>query len=369
MQFSDVTSLNNHVSSHWAKVKSERCQLCITKLSRPQSRLRRDQSICNACRSRLYKQSIDWDQRRLQFLDLFNYTRKINSAYDVLIPVSGGKDSHWQISVALELDLKPLCVTYAPAIPTLIGKRNLDLVSCRNLDHLILYSNLGTDRLISLEGLRDFGSPCIPLHLKIFHSSRRLATFYRIPLVLWGENCALEYGSNNPSLASGSYCKDWFDNFGNTFGTDSIFWEARLGLPSGSLIAYSDAEANKNVISEFFGNYFYWTPANSLKSALSIGFQISETPLIGHYNYADLDDRLMVLHHYMKYVKFGVSRVEDNLSIEIREGNITRASALSLYEKAAFPELTTSDVSEFCTYLGISQQELFSMILAYLPDA
>ena len=59
-----------------------------------------------------------------------------------------------------------------------------------------------------------FGSPAIPLHLQIFHTSWRIAHDLNIPIVFWGENCALEYGAVDKKLSKSPYSKDWFNTFG-----------------------------------------------------------------------------------------------------------------------------------------------------------
>ena len=44
----------------------------------------------------------------------------------------------------------------------------------------------------------------------------------------------------------------------------------------------------------------------------------------GFYNFADIDDNLISIHHWLKWYKFGFTRSFDNLSIEIRNGRFDR---------------------------------------------
>ena len=56
--------------------------------------------ICSGCRTSSQKGEVDWDGRRKQFEKLIeNYRSKDRSNYDCLIPVSGGKDSYFQIHI------------------------------------------------------------------------------------------------------------------------------------------------------------------------------------------------------------------------------------------------------------------------------
>ena len=43
---------------------------------------------------------------------------------------------------------------------------------------------------------------------------------------------------------------------------------------------------------------------------------------------ADIDDEFLItIHHWMKWYKFGFTRLWDNLSLEIRNGKLTRKKA------------------------------------------
>ena len=55
---------------------------------------------------------IDWAARKQMLVELTDEYRS-SSNYDIIIPVSGGKDSYFQTHVMVkELGLKPLLVTY-----------------------------------------------------------------------------------------------------------------------------------------------------------------------------------------------------------------------------------------------------------------
>ena len=54
--------------------------------------------ICTGCQVASEKKDIDWQKRKLLLLDyLKEYRGKNNLTYDCIIPVSGGKDSYFQI--------------------------------------------------------------------------------------------------------------------------------------------------------------------------------------------------------------------------------------------------------------------------------
>lgn len=57
---------------------------------------------------------------------LDRYRSKDGSNWDCIIPVSGGKDSTYQVVTMLELGMNPLCVTATTCDLTDIGRRNIE---------------------------------------------------------------------------------------------------------------------------------------------------------------------------------------------------------------------------------------------------
>jgi hypothetical protein len=63
--------------------------------------------------------------------------------------------------------------------------------------------------------------------------------------------------------------------------------------------------------------------------AAAHGFSVDQTgPRTGLFDYADIDDDFISLHHWLKWYKFGFTRTYDNLSLEIRNGRISREQAV-----------------------------------------
>ena len=76
-----------------------------------------DEEICSSCKSFEKAETLTtefWEKRKARFEQIVKENIKNNTSnYDCLIPVSGGKDSYYQIHViAKEFGLKPLLMTY-----------------------------------------------------------------------------------------------------------------------------------------------------------------------------------------------------------------------------------------------------------------
>ena len=154
-----------------------------------------EEGVCSGCRVAAQKGRIDWGARFGMLRELAQ-RYKNPGGYDILIPVSGGKDSYYQAHVAVrELGLKPLLVTYDGNNFSPEGERNLrrmrDVFDC---DHIVF--GPGTDVLIRMNriGFRLQGDMNWHNHCGIFTYPVQMAVKYRIPLVLWGEHGFMDLG-------------------------------------------------------------------------------------------------------------------------------------------------------------------------------
>jgi hypothetical protein len=114
--------------------------------------------------------------------------------YDCVIPVSGGKDSTWQVVKCLEYGLNPLAVTWKTPARTEVGAQNLANLVALGVDHIDYQINPKVERRFMLKALERFGSTAVPMHMALFSIPLTVAVRFEIPLVVWGENSALEYG-------------------------------------------------------------------------------------------------------------------------------------------------------------------------------
>ena len=144
------------------------CLRCILPDTRPGIVLD-EEEVCSACRNFELRKTIDWAARETAFEEVIANAKQLSNGYDCLIPVSGGKDSTWQVVKCLEKGLNPLCVTWKPPGRTLIGQENLDNLIRLGVDHIDYSINPQTENFFMSEALRRKGSPAIPMHMAIFN--------------------------------------------------------------------------------------------------------------------------------------------------------------------------------------------------------
>ena len=81
------------------------CINCILPETRPNLEID-ENNICNSCsNTKKKKVIIDWNSRKNEFEKIVKAIKKKSHIYDCLIPVSGGKDSTWQVLTALKYKL------------------------------------------------------------------------------------------------------------------------------------------------------------------------------------------------------------------------------------------------------------------------
>lgn len=341
------------------------CRTCVLPDTRPNLVIGPD-GICNACETHATKRSIDWRQRADAFKEVCAAAkaRARANGWDCVIPVSGGKDSTWQTVKCLEHGLKPLAVTWRPPGRTALGQANLDNLVRLGVDHIDWSVNPKVESKLMVRAFERFGSTAIPMHMAIFSIPLTVATRFQIPLIVWGENSAFEYGSVDESLLGFTLDDAWLRQFGVTHGTKAADWvSSDIGEKDlASYFAPSERELKQaDIRAVFLGYYFEWSPDETTRVAALNGFRSSSgAPRVGAWSSADLDDDFISLHHWMKWLKFGFGRAFDNLSVDIRNGRLTREQAIEKL-RAIGDDTPNSDIDMFCRFSGLERGRFFAI--------
>ena len=83
------------------------CKMCIMPETKPDLYID-DEGICSGCRYYEQRNEIDWEKRKNELSQILEkYKSHEESNYDCIIPVSGGKDSTYQVIRMLQLGLNP----------------------------------------------------------------------------------------------------------------------------------------------------------------------------------------------------------------------------------------------------------------------
>lgn len=297
------------------------------------------EGVCNACRSYESRKVIDWAERKIELEGVLERFRvKDGSNWDCIVPVSGGKDSTYQVIRVLQLGMNPLCVTSTTCDLSEIGRRNIENIKNLGVDYVEFSPNPVIRRKLNRIGLEQVGDISWPEHVGIFTIPVRAAVQYGVPLLIWGENSQNEYGG--PAAAAENHVLDrrWLEEFGGLLGLRVTDLIGLGGISAKDIIPYSypsDDELKRvGVTGLFLGYYLPWDGYSNALIAQANGFESLSTTVEGSVvNYENLDNHQTGIHDYFKFLKFGFGRATDIACLHLRRGRITREDAMAMVKR------------------------------------
>ncbi|MDA7604045.1 N-acetyl sugar amidotransferase [Candidatus Pelagibacter sp.] len=338
------------------------CKNCLLPNSRPNLVIEKNGN-CSACNSFSSKRDASWEKKEQEFVALVKKIKSKNLRYDCIIPVSGGKDSTWQTIKCLEYGLNPLTVTWRSPQRTPIGQYNLDNLISLGVDHIDWTVNPKIEKVLTFESYKKFGAIAIPMHLAIFNIPMLIASHFKIPYIIWGENSAVEYGNLSKQDNQKVLNEKWYKNYGVTHNTKAKDWVSK-NLPKNKMSSYFDYKSygkeHYNPVSIFLGYFFKWDPHKTYEISKKFGFKAENSARTGYYKFADIDDNFISIHHWLKWYKFGFTRIFDNLSLEIRNKRISRKKAIEIIKSDGLKP-PIDDIIKFCNYCNISKKKFFQI--------
>jgi N-acetyl sugar amidotransferase len=336
------------------------CDTCVLPDTRPNLVIGAD-GTCNACAAYGTKWKVDWASRAAAFFEVVERAKSRSAGYDCVIPVSGGNDSVWQVATCLQIGLKPLVVTWKSPGRTAIGAANLDNLIKLGVDHIDYQVNPETEKHFTTATLGRFGDPGVPMHMALLNVPHAIAARFRIPLVVWGEKSDLGYGDTIEDIGIFKLDAAWLKKYGIVQGTTWRDW-IDGALTEKDMRAYagpSDKElaaAGTNAL--FLGYYFPRTPETPPAIESQHDFRRSERSKTSFYDYADIDDEFISVHHWFKWYKFGFTWLFENLSLEIRNKRMTRDEAIDIVRRRG-DDTPHDEISRMCRFLGMDMDKFF----------
>lgn len=311
------------------------CKRCVMPETKPDLKIDAE-GVCSACRYMEKRREVDWDLRKQELTQLLDrYRSKDGSNYDCIVPVSGGKDSHFQVIRMLELGMNPLCVTATTDKLSDIGRRNIENLKNLGVDYIEITVNPVVRRRINRLALTQIGDISWPEHVLIFTVPVRIATQMNIPLIIWGENSQNEYGGPASAAENSTLTRRWLEEFGGLLGLRVSDLIGQADIEAKHLIQYTyppDEQLQQvGVTGLFLGYYLPWDGYQNALYAQAHGFTTYDKPVEGSLvNYENLDNCQTGIHDYFKFLKYGFGRATDLACLHIRRGRLSRPDAVKL---------------------------------------
>ncbi len=310
------------------------CTRCVMPHTKPDLHID-DEGVCNACRSIEKRKEIDWNLRKKELFELLEKHRWNGSNWDCIVPVSGGKDSTYQVIRMLQLGLNPLCITSHTCDLTDIGRKNIENIKRLGVDHVDFSPNPIVRAKLNRIGLTEVGDISWAEHVGIFTIPVRAAVQFNVPLLVWGENPQNEYGGPAAAAEGSVLTRRWLEEFGGLLGMRVSDLSETYGIEPRHLFPYqypSDEELKcVGVTGLFLGHYLPWDGLSNALIAQANGFVTYDHPVEGSMvNYENLDNYQTGIHDYFKFLKFGFSRTTDIACLHVRRDRITRQDAVEV---------------------------------------
>jgi N-acetyl sugar amidotransferase len=343
------------------------CRKCLLPDTKPDLTFD-DTGLCSACSAYDARPTIDWDSRKKELITILDKYK--GNHYDCIVPVSGGKDSTYQVITMLELGYKPLCITATTCDLSAIGRNNIENIKRLGVDLIEFSISKPLRAKLNKIGLETIGDISWPEHVAIFTIPVRAAVAYKVPLIIWGENSQNEYGGPAENAESPFLTRRWLEEFGglnglrvsDMIGTDGITEKDLWALTYPTQEELDDF----NITGIFLGHYIPWDGYENAIISVKNGFQVYDKWVEGScVDYENLDNYQTGIHDYFKFLKFGYGRTTDLVSMAIRRGKIPREEGI-VYVKnrdGMFPEsYLGKGLNAILNNIGMTRDEFMTVV-------
>ena len=295
--------------------------------------------ICSACKKTEEYNKTDWNKRWKELEILCDKHRDPKKEYNCLIGVSGGKDSHFIVGLFKEnLNMNPIGFMVDNGSWTKTGRDNFYNLSERfDIDILNFTSKRKTMREKTLQGFIEECWPSKYWDKILYEEPLKIAQKLGINLVVWGENTAIQRGS------------EWAD------------------IPDAKemMLDQNHREFYKEIDFIFTSYYVPWNRWVNVNYAIKNGFKTLEQEWVRwgleDFPYQQIDTIGYLCNNYCKFIKFGFGTVTELCCDAVRSGKMTRKEALKMIKENDW-KVDPYMVSDFCQGLKITKKEFWEVI-------
>lgn len=323
-----------------------------------------DFGICQACQSSEQKIHLDWTLREKALRNVLDKHRSQDgSNYDCIVPISGGKDSTFQLHVLTQVyGLRPLAVTFSHNWYTKTGRANLELCLERfNVDHIMFTPNRNLINRLARQSLREIGDSCWHCHAGVGAFPLQVAVRWNIPLLVWGESIAESSGRASYYAPVRKFDREYFLKVSAKVDVDKMVSD---NVSRGELRGFELPSAEEcervGLLGIHLGDYIFWDDERQMEFVRdTYGWQ--EDGVAGTYKgYKSVECRMAGLHDYTKYLKRGFGRATDHASADVRAGLMTREEGFELAKQydPERPEI----LDYYLEITGLTEEEFFRIM-------
>lgn len=357
-----------------AIAKLKRCIRCVQPETVPFVGLGRD-GLCVDCRN--YHPIVQHGREALE--EVLAPHRSRTSRADVLVPLSGGRDSCYALHyIKRVLGLNPIAYTYDWGMVTDLARRNASrLCSALGVEHIIVSADITQKRAYIRKNVEawlerpDLG--IIPLFMagdkQFFHHAQQLQDRTGVSFQIWGNN-RLERSDFKTGFCG-------FDRQG--YKDNSLF---HLGLKNNlAYVAYylkafarNPGYINTSIPDTLFSYFLYFVKKNTyldLYDYIPWDEDVIVSTLLDEYAWEvspdtkstwRIGDGTAAFYNYIYWTAAGFSESDTFRSGQVRDGSMTRAHAQDVVDEENRPRYAS--LNWYCRTIGVDLERTLRVINA-----
>lgn len=285
--------------------------------------------ICNVCRSAEEKMRIDWKYKKEELTKILFEAKERNAdkEYDCLIPISGGKDSMFQLHVLVkEFGMRPLAATFSHNWFSSVGIFNLfNAIEKFDIDHVMFTPKRTLVNKLAKKSLSKIGDSCWHCHAGVGAYPLRVAQDYGIDLIIWGESAAESSSRGTYKNSVLKFDQDYFHKVSAKVKPEEF---EGLDLPPRDLKKFQtlsgDEYLKASIQGIHLGDFIFWDEERQTEFVIK-EYGWREDFVEGTYKgYKSAECIMPGVHDFACYLKRGYGRTSFHLSSDIRSGLISR---------------------------------------------
>lgn len=329
-----------------------------------------EMGICQACQSSEQKIHIDWVKREKQLrLVLDEAKAKAGNNYDCIIPISGGKDSTFQLHVLVKVyGMKPLAVTFNHNWYSETGWYNLqNALQEFNVDHMMFTPNRDLVNRLAKRSLEGIGDACWHCHAGVGAFPLHIAAKFNIPLLVWGEPLAESSGRASYQCPVHKFDRDYFTKVSAKLKPEEMVCDYLSEKDLYPFNVPSIEEIEKaGVFGIHLGDYIFWDEERQTEFVRDT-YGWKETEIEGTYKgYKSAECIMPGMHDFTCYLKRGYGRATFHTSLDVRNGLLTREEGFELAKKYDIERPEALDY--FLKITGMSETEFYEKMKKHRVD-
>jgi N-acetyl sugar amidotransferase len=320
--------------------------------------------VCQACQSAEQKIHIDWTARERVLRGILDEARsKAGNNYDCIIPISGGKDSTFQLHVLTKVyGMKPLAVTFSHNWFSETGWYNLqNSLEQFNVDHVMFTPNRSLVNRLAKHSLAGIGDACWHCHAGVGAFPLQAAVRFNIPLLIWGESIAESSGRASYLNPVRKFDREYFTKVSAKLRPDQMVREdvSERDLYPFNVPSVEDCE-RVGVMGIHLGDYIFWDDERQTEFVRD-NYGWRETQVEGSFKrYKSAECIMPGVHDLACYVKRGYGRASFHASVDVRAGLLSRDEAWDLI--ARNDGVRPEGLDYYLKITGMTEEEFFSTL-------